>query len=73
MSGLFCENNMNNYSFFRYENCEFAREWLDYYFLLISITRPFLAMKIMKSLVNDKITASCHTNLSPTHYFKCYK
>ena len=60
-------------TFFRYENFEFAREWLDYYFLIISITRPFLAMKIMKSLVNDKITASCHTNMPPKHYFKYYK
>ena len=25
---------MNSNSFFLYENCEFAREWLDYYFLI---------------------------------------
>ena len=30
------------------------------------------AIELKKLLVNDKITASCPTNMSRKHYLKCY-
>ena len=42
-----------------------ANSKMDYYASLFS-------MEFKKLLVNDKITASCQTNMSPKHYFNLY-
>ena len=45
--------------------------------LLPIVRRPYSPMELNVSeetiLVNNKLTASCPTNMSPKYYIKCYK
>lgn len=45
----------------------------QFHFVSITNYTSFYAKKIEEFLINDKVTVSCHVNMSLEHYFKRYK